>query len=315
MNISMTANCTVKKPSFMHWNRRTSSPAITSTMENNTFNEKPKRRTFSESSCSDNIHHLPCFDSPQDAIKRITPETVINVLEGQYRGHFNKIHIVDCRYPYEYEGGHIPAAVNVNSPNEIEALLFERPEPGVMIIFHCEFSSERAPRMALHVRNLDRQINKASYPQLHYPEIYILEGGYKNFWEQYNESCEPSGAYLPMRNPKFKEQLRYHQRIKHAFKSGCHISQHSVIKSLPPKSANKGKRAKSLNVANARKYFNDFIEGNNENNNSNTNNEDVTETQTCQSQSSFPSFSIPLANSFSSIFASELDLVSEMDTE
>lgn len=33
------------------------------------------------------------------------------------------------------------------------------------------------------LRKFDRDSNKDCYPQLHYPELYLLEGGYKNFYE------------------------------------------------------------------------------------------------------------------------------------
>ena len=32
------------------------------------------------------------------------------------------------------------------------------------------------------LRNEDRQLNKDSYPKLNYPEVYLLHGGYKDFY-------------------------------------------------------------------------------------------------------------------------------------
>ena len=49
-----------------------------------------------------------------------------------------------------------------------------------VLVFYCEFSSERGPRMARALRSKDRSVN--SYPHLHYPEIYVLRNGYKNFY-------------------------------------------------------------------------------------------------------------------------------------
>lgn len=43
-----------------------------------------------------------------------------------------------------------------------------------IMIFHCEFSSERGPRMYTIMRQHDR--SKNVYPKLHWPEIYLLKG-------------------------------------------------------------------------------------------------------------------------------------------
>ena len=305
-------SCSIRK----HWNHHNKAIQPRRTMSE-TFVNSLNYPNISENGL---IHHLQCFDSPHDAIKRISPDTLVNLLEGKYSGIYERMFIIDCRYPYEYEGGHIPSAINVNSPEFIEKLLMEEPKGGnTLIVFHCEFSSERAPRMALHVRNLDRQLNKTHYPSLHYPEMYILDGGYKNYWQQHGDKCEPPQAYLPMRNPQYRDQLRYHQKLKHAFKSGCHLSQHSTIKALPPKSSKKT-RSKSLNVANARKFFNDLISGE-DSKNDNIDNISATAVGDCNSKVNtsqnhmFPSYTIPMTTSFSSIFASELDIPSEMDLE
>lgn len=326
-------SCSIRK-SQMHWNHRVASPAVPFSsrraMSENSYTTPSPNAQLSENGL---IHHLPCFDSPHDAIKRITPDTLIDLLEGKYHGIYDRLFVIDCRYPYEYESGHIPSAVNVSTPEVIEELLLEDPQANTLIVFHCEFSSERAPRMALHVRSLDRQRNKANYPNLFYPEMYILDGGYKNYWQQHGEKCEPPHAYLPMRAPQFREQLRMHQKMKYAFKSGCHLSQHSGVKQLPPKS--KKPRSKSFNVANARKFFNDLISGNvsvaeeevkvaslveDAENDLSFNTEDTGITgssgpSVTSHNHMFPSYTIPMANSFSSIFASELDMPSEMDIE
>ena len=57
------------------------------------------------------------------------------------------------------------------------------PNKRVVLIFHCEFSSERGPKLSRFLRSKDRLANKECYPNLFYPELYLLEGGYKNFFE------------------------------------------------------------------------------------------------------------------------------------
>ena len=46
-----------------------------------------------------------------------------------------------------------------------------------VIVFHCEFSSERAPAMLRFLRKMDRAKNR--YPALDFPELYLLKDGYK----------------------------------------------------------------------------------------------------------------------------------------
>lgn len=75
---------------------------------------------------------------------------IIDVIDGKFNHMFDKIIIVDCRYPYEYVGGHVPGAVNINTLDAAERFFFNEPpapDQHVMVVFHCEFSSERAPRM------------------------------------------------------------------------------------------------------------------------------------------------------------------------
>lgn len=66
------------------------------------------------------------------------------------------------------------------------------PSKRVVLIFHCEFSSERGPKLSRFLRSQDRQMNKDCYPSLHYPELYLLDGGYKVYFETEKVSiCTP----------------------------------------------------------------------------------------------------------------------------
>jgi len=53
------------------------------------------------------------------------------------------------------------------------------------IIFHCEFSQSRGPKMYNLLRSFDREINFKNYPKLTFPDIHLLEGGYSLFSEAF----------------------------------------------------------------------------------------------------------------------------------
>ncbi|XP_047629211.1 M-phase inducer phosphatase 1 isoform X3 [Phacochoerus africanus] len=143
-------------------------------------------------------------------LKYISPEIIASVLNGKFANLIKEFVIIDCRYPYEYEGGHIKGAVNLHMEEEVEDFLLKKPivptdGKRVIVVFHCEFSSERGPRMCRYVRERDRLGNE--YPRLHYPELYVLKGGYKEFFLKCQSHCEPP-SYRPMHHEDFKEDLK-----------------------------------------------------------------------------------------------------------
>ncbi|KAM8758598.1 M-phase inducer phosphatase 1 isoform 3-T3 [Rhynchonycteris naso] len=143
-------------------------------------------------------------------LKYISPEIMASVLNGKFANLINEFVIIDCRYPYEYEGGHIKGAVNLHMEEEVEDFLLKKPivptdGKRIIVVFHCEFSSERGPRMCRYVRERDRLGNE--YPKLHYPELYVLKGGYKEFFLKCQSHCEPP-SYRPMHHEDFKEDLK-----------------------------------------------------------------------------------------------------------
>ncbi|KAJ3733062.1 hypothetical protein DFJ43DRAFT_1038888 [Lentinula guzmanii] len=156
---------------------------------------------------------LPCHRVADDGLMRITPETMDNLLDGHFDDKIRDYHIIDCRFDYEYAGGHVPGAVNINTTASVEDLLLGpslmKPKPSVsgddqkktVLIFHCEFSAKRAPTFAKHLRSKDRAMNNHSYPKVHYPELYILEGGYCSYYKRSAHRCEPPG-YVCMDDPQ-----------------------------------------------------------------------------------------------------------------
>ncbi|KAK6519362.1 cell division cycle- protein [Arthrobotrys megalospora] len=152
---------------------------------------------------------LPCFGTEKDVLKRITRGTMIDVLDGKYAGQYDELKIVDCRFEYEYEGGHIAGAININSTEDVDKVLLslrsenEAETKKTLLIFHCEYSAHRAPRIAHQLRSRDRQINMHRYPTLFYPEVYILDGGYSGFFAEHKERCDPQN-YVGMDDSRHK---------------------------------------------------------------------------------------------------------------
>ncbi|KUJ18679.1 Rhodanese-like protein [Mollisia scopiformis] len=150
----------------------------------------------------DELHQpvLPHFfqEGQPDSIPRITRETLLQVLDGNFDNQFDQRMVIDCRFEYEFEGGHIDGAVNYNDKELLAGQLFEASLPGkTLLIFHCEYSAHRAPIMARHVRKQDRTTNAEHYPKLTYPEVYILDGGYSAFFAEHRGRCFPQN-YVEM---------------------------------------------------------------------------------------------------------------------
>ncbi|KAF5286222.1 hypothetical protein FQR65_LT02234 [Abscondita terminalis] len=159
---------------------------------------------------------LPLISGKHPDLKSITASTLALLLRGKYRGLVNSYKVIDCRYPYEYNGGHIEGAINLYTKEQIlerlldiEVTLEEHMEKSSrnILVFHCEFSSERGPNLYRFLRKWDRFRNTDVYPALHYPEVYLLEGGYKRFYEQFSGMCVPE-AYLPMLHPGHSKDLK-----------------------------------------------------------------------------------------------------------
>ena len=81
------------------------------------------------------------------------------LLDGHYDGQIDTFHVIDCRFDYEYNGGHIPGAININTTSGVEDFLLglgaTKPSPSTsgdagkktILVFHCEFSVKRAPTL------------------------------------------------------------------------------------------------------------------------------------------------------------------------
>ncbi|KRT86796.1 hypothetical protein AMK59_888 [Oryctes borbonicus] len=167
---------------------------------------------------------LPLISGKHPDLKSITPAILALLVKGHFEENIASFQIIDCRYPYEYNGGHIHGALNLYTKEQIIDVLLnakikicgeaqeQEENKRDILIFHCEFSSERGPNLSRFLRQVDRRHNKNVYPYLHYPEVYLLDGGYKSFYKHFSELCIPE-AYLPMLHPNYEDDLKYF-RIK-----------------------------------------------------------------------------------------------------
>jgi len=151
-------------------------------------------------------HSLQIIPGRHSDLSYITSHTLANILKDSKT---RNVIIIDARYPYEYEGGHISTANNFYIQKEIDDFFFTKESiekrQRSILVFHCEFSSERAPRQLRYLRACDRTRNP--YPRLHYPEIYLLKGGYKEFYHTYKELCVPE-EYLPMLDDRYTKEYK-----------------------------------------------------------------------------------------------------------
>lgn len=157
--------------------------------------------------------YLPtCTNLRDPDLWTISSQTLVNLITEGKRRYL----IIDCRYDYEYKGGHVQGAINIDTRETLERLFLTNKhhlnndhaldkikeglegfllnshlidsaphanmacEPPILI-FHCEFSQKRGPRALRALRELDRQLNVHRWPYLYYPQMYILQEGYQSF--------------------------------------------------------------------------------------------------------------------------------------
>ena len=75
----------------------------------------------------------------------------MDLLDGKYCDKMDEFIIIDSRYPYEFDGGHIRDALNIYTKEKLIEEMFVRrlcrEHKKAIVIFHCEFSSERGPSL------------------------------------------------------------------------------------------------------------------------------------------------------------------------
>jgi hypothetical protein len=90
------------------------------------------------------------------------------------------------------------------------------------VVFYCEFSSHRAPRVAQAWRTLDQRGVQAELgcefrvEALRCPSVFLLEGGYSAFFGAFRET-EPglfTGGYVKEKDKAHREEAaHWHRRL------------------------------------------------------------------------------------------------------
>jgi len=155
---------------------------------------------------------LPTMPGQQHPdLNYITCDTLRSLIDGEFSC-ITKYIVVDCRFPYEFAGGHVnsPHTINLHTKQQVDDFFFLKPIceiKNLVIIFHCEFSSKRGPSLYRYLRSNDRKIHQHNYPELYYTDLYVLEGGYKKFFEQHKEYCFPA-AYVEMLDKNYSTECK-----------------------------------------------------------------------------------------------------------
>ena len=101
-------------------------------------------------------HSLPTVADRHTDLNCISPAVMAALLSGEFSHIVEQFMVVDCRYPYEFEGGHIREAINIwNSDSLLTHFFYDNKQKTVthssqkrkILILHCEFSLERGPTM------------------------------------------------------------------------------------------------------------------------------------------------------------------------
>ena len=112
--------------------------------------------------------------------------------------------IVDCRWDYEYNAGHIRGAVHYQDAQKlVEDMLVKKLFAQHQVIFYCEYSAVRSVRMAQYFRSMNME---ARFP---FDNIQILENGYHSFYPKYTEYCV--GDYVSEKDERYYDENRDHR--------------------------------------------------------------------------------------------------------
>lgn len=144
---------------------------------------------------NDEFQEPEIFKIPHHEEPRITHETFCKLYNDKAK--YNDFIIVDCRSAAEYEGGHIKGSIRWHPKDQVftvEDLHKKIWKPKSLYIFHCEYSEYRGP-IAWEKFKYAHSFSPNFREPLH---AYVLDGGYKQFYQLHPEYCE--GEYVSERS-------------------------------------------------------------------------------------------------------------------
>ncbi|CAK66223.1 unnamed protein product (macronuclear) [Paramecium tetraurelia] len=134
----------------------------------------------------------------------------------------NHVLLYDCRYQYEFQGGHIRGATHLNHLiNLSEELFGVTQQSKKIVVLYCEFSIKRSKEKYFEIRQLDRSMN--IYPKLTYKNLYILSKGYSEFYKKFQHMC--NGCYVRMDDPTYEQELEQEEEIRNIAKQKNKLKQ------------------------------------------------------------------------------------------
>ena len=170
---------------------------------------------------------LPNSDTFCGNHRTITPRELAQLINNPSSGGYSRLIILDARFDYEYRGGRITGAINVNTRKQLINVYDRFRGQNVCVVIHCEFSQNRGPSLYQLFREHDRRCNP--YPHLSYPNVFLLEGGYRRFYQEMPAFC--IGGYTPMRDEKYV--ISGDLKRSHSFFKKEILQQNKAIKPRP----------------------------------------------------------------------------------
>lgn len=162
---------------------------------------------FQSQTCNLNI---PIIQDNSIPFNKINSHTLYKLINNPtiYSNYFASLNIIDTRFEYEFNGGHIPNSINIRKINDLINFLNNKKKDNnkpMLLIFHCEYSQYRSIQLINELRRWDRNVvSMESYPLLNFPDILILDGGYNSWFNTYPKYCIGDG-YTKMKLIDYKK--------------------------------------------------------------------------------------------------------------